>query len=316
MKNRILQLLNIRTDEAWLVTNLFWLQFFQGVGVAIFNSVVLALFIEHFEALELPKVYLLAGVLLLVVGFIYSKVEHSLSMKKLVPLIIVFVAVSIFILRLLFSEHNPSAYLFLLLSWYYVIYLLTNLEFWGLAALQFDIRQSKRLFGMIGAGDIPAKLFGYSAVPLLVKVFTSQNMMVIAGISILCSLIFYFRLKKAGKMDVHVAHEHAHSKEHDSATQNWRELIKGFFGNRMIAFVALLSFIVVTCVTIISFSFYAEIKHEMHSNEELASFISMFYAGGRVFAIFVRLVLTGRISNILGIKGSLLISPAILFFFR
>lgn len=313
MKNRILQLLNIRTDEAWLVTNLFWLQFFQGVGVAIFNSVVLALFIEHFEALELPKVYLFAGVLLLVVGFFYSKVEHALPMKKLVPIVIIFVASSIFLLRANFSEDNHSAYLFVLLSWYYVIYLLTNLEFWGLAALQFDIRQSKRLFGMIGAGDIPAKLFGYSAVPLLVKVFTSENMLMIACASIWCSLIFYYRLKKAGKMDVHVAHEH--TRQRDSATQNWRELIKGFFGNRMIAFVALLSFIVVTCVTIISFSFYAEVKHEMHGNEQLAAFISMFYAGGRVFAIFVRLILTGRISNILGIKGSLLISPVILFVF-
>lgn len=315
MKNRILQLLNIRTDEAWLVTNLFWLQFFQGVGVAIFNAVVLALFIEHFEALALPKVYLFAGALLLVVGFVYSKVEHALPMKKLVPLIIVFVAGSIFILRALFSEENSSSYLFVLLSWYYVIYLLTNLEFWGLAALQFDIRQSKRLFGMIGAGDIPAKLFGYSAVPFLVKVFSSQNMLVIAGISILCSLIFYFRLKRAGKMDVHVAHEHTHAASHDFATENWRELIKGFFGNRMIALVALLSFIVITCVTIISFSFYAEIKHEMHSDGELAAFISMFYAGGRIFAIFIRLILTGRLSNILGIKGSLLISPVILFVF-
>jgi AAA family ATP:ADP antiporter len=314
MKNRLLHLFNIRTDEAWLVTNLFWLQFFQGVGVAIFNSVALALFIEHFDALALPKVYLFAGALLLLVGFIYSKVEHALPMKKLVPLIIVFVAASIFLLRISFTQVNPSVYLFLLLAWYYVIYLLTNLEFWGLAALQFDIRQSKRLFGMIGAGDIPAKLFGYSAVPFLVKVFSSQNMLVISGIFILCSLVFYFRLKRAGKMDVHVAHDHAHN-NHETATANWRDLIKGFFGSRMIAYVAVLSFIVITCVTIISFSFYAEIKHEMHGNAQLAGFISMFYAGGRVFAIFVRLILTGRLSNILGIKGSLLISPVILFVF-
>ncbi len=315
MKNRLLHLFNIHTDEAWLVTNLFWLQFFQGVGVAIFNSVALALFIEHFDALALPKVYLFAGILLLLVGFIYSKVEHALPMKKLVPLVIVFVAASIFLLRISFTQVNSSVFLFLLLAWYYVIYLLTNLEFWGLAALQFDIRQSKRLFGMIGAGDIPAKLFGYSAVPFLVKVFTSQNMLVISGIFILCSLIFYFRLKRAGKMDVYVAHNHAHSNHHEAATTNWRDLIKSFFGSRMIAYVAVLSFIVITCVTIISFSFYAEIKHEMHGNAQLAGFISMFYAGGRVFAIFVRLILTGRLSNILGTKGSLLISPVILFVF-
>src|SRR6185369_10624962 len=109
-----------------------------------------------------------------------------------VPLIITFVAVSIFVFRLQYSPTSGAWFFFLMFSWYYVIYLLTNLEFWGLAALQFDIRQSKRLFGMIGAGDIPAKLIGYSAVPVLLKFFTNQNMLAIAGISILCSLVFYF----------------------------------------------------------------------------------------------------------------------------
>lgn len=313
MKNRLLHLFNIRTDEAWLVTNLFWLQFFQGVGVAIFNTVAFALFLEHFDVLELPKVYLFAALLLWIAGFAYSKVEHTLPIKKLVPLIIAFVALSIFALRFQYSDSNGPKFLFLMFSWYYVIYLLTNLEFWGLAALQFDIRQSKRLFGMIGAGDIPAKLIGYSAVPVLLKFFTSQNMLVISGISILCSLIFYFRLRQAGKMDVHVAHEHVHTTSR--ATQSWKDIVTSFFGNRMIAYVALLSFIVVTCVTIISFSFYSEVKHEAHSDEQLASFIAMFYAGGRIFAIFIRLILTGRLTNILGTKGSLLISPVILFLF-
>ncbi len=315
MKNRLLQLLNIRTDEAWLVTNLFWLQFFQGVGVAIFNTVAFALFLQHFDVLELPKVYLFAALLLWVAGFVYSKVEHALSIKHLVPLIISFVAGSIFLFRFQFSPNNSPWFLFLMFSWYYVIYLLSNLEFWGLAALQFDIRQSKRLFGMIGAGDIPAKLIGYSAVPVLIKFFNNENMLVFSGMSILCSLIFYFRLRAAGKMDVQVAHEHAHAHTHEHATENIRDIVKSFFGNRMIAFVALLSFIVVVCVTIISFSFYSEIKHEMHSDEQLASFIAMFYAGGRVFAIFIRLILTGRLTNILGTKGSLLISPIILFLF-
>lgn len=313
MKNRILQLFNIRSDESGLVINLFGLQFFQGAGVAIFNSVVLALFIKHFNVLGLPKVYLFSAVLLWVVGYGYSKVEHALSIKKLVPLIILFVSASILLFSIKYSDSNSSWFLFAMLSWYYVIYLLTNLEFWGLAALQFDIRQSKRLFGMIGAGDIPAKLIGYSLVPFLVKVFSAENTIALSAISILLSLIFYFRLKNTGKLDVHVAHEHAHTNNH--ATESWRDIVRSFFGNRMIAFVALLSFIVMTCVTIISFSFYAEIKHEMMSDAELYSTISMFFVGGRILAIFIRIILTGRLANILGTKVSLLVSPAILLVF-
>ena len=278
--------------------------------MAIFNTVAFALFLENFDVKELPKVYVVSALLLWVTGFVYSKVEHALPMKKLVPGVIVFVALSILTLRLQYTYLFSPVFLFLMFSWYYVIYLLSNLEFWGVAALLFDIRQSKRLFGMIGAGDIPAKLIGYSAVPLLVKFFSSENLLILSSASILVSLVFYYRLKKAGKMELHVEHEH-HVKE-EAANNDVRSLIKGFFGNRMIAMVAALSFIVVTVVTIVSFSFYAEIKHEAHSDEQLAAFIATFYAGGRIFAIFVRLVLTGRLTNFLGIKGSLLISPAVL----
>jgi len=313
MNTRILRLLNIRAEEAWLVKNLFWLQFFQGFGVAIFNTVAFTLFLQYFEVRELSLVYVFSAALLLLFGYLYSKVEHSLSIKQLVPVVIVFVAMSILVFWLQFSVLNSPAFLFVLFSWYYVIYLLTNLEFWGLAALQFDIRQSKRLFGMIGAGDIPAKLIGYSAVPVLLKFFSSQNLLIFAAGSILISLVFYFKLKEAGNLDIQIKHEHEHHNGIRNASA--REITKSIFGNRMIAFVALLSFIVVTCVTIIGFAFYAEIKQQTYSDTQLASFIAIFYAGGRVFALFVRLLLTGRLSSRLGIKGSLLISPIILFLF-
>src|SRR5690606_19364447 len=98
------------------------------------------------------------------------------------------------------------SFLFVMFGWYYVVYLLTNLEFWGLAALQFDIRQSKRLFGMIGAGDVPAKLIGYSAVPVLLQFVSSVNMLLFSAGFVLLSLVFYGRLARAGKLDIHVAH--------------------------------------------------------------------------------------------------------------
>ena len=314
MRNKILALLNIRSSEAWLVSNLFWLQFFQGVGVAIFNTVAFTFFLTKFEITELPKVYLFSAVLLWITGWVYSKVEHAVEIKKLVPGIIIFVAFSILAVRLNFFATEGAWFFFLIFSWYYVIYLLTNLEFWGLAALLFDIRQSKRLFGMIGAGDIPAKIIGYSAVPVFIVVLGKENMLYVSFASFLISLVFYYRLKQAGKLDIHLKHDHAHD-THSHQAPTISEVLLGFFGNRMIAMVAALSFIVVTCVTVITFSFYSEIKHEAHSDVQLASFIAMFFAGGRVLAIFIRLIFTGRITNILGTKGTLLISPAILSLF-
>jgi hypothetical protein len=79
--------------------------------------------------------------------------------------------------------------------------------------------------------------------------------------------------------------------------------------------VATLSFIVVTIVTIISFAFLSEIKNEQLSDKNLASFIALFYTGGKVLAIVIRLLLTGRIAELLGTKRTMLITPAILLVF-
>ena len=91
MKQKLLHLLNIRPDEAWVVSNLFWLQFFQGMGVAIFNVSAFTLFLEHFEVVSLSKVYIFSGFLLFITGYIYTKFEHSLHIKKLVFGVILFI---------------------------------------------------------------------------------------------------------------------------------------------------------------------------------------------------------------------------------
>jgi hypothetical protein len=314
MRNRLLRLLNIREDEAWLVSNLFWLQFFQGFAITIFWTVGLALFLEKFQPVYLPKAYLFSALLLWMAGFVYSKFEHAFSVKKLALGVILFIGISILLYSIGLLATHSTVLIFLIFCWYYVIYLLGNLEFWGVAALLFDIRQSKRLFTMIGSGDITAKLIGYLAVYPLVHITRSENLLLIAVLSILCSLFFYRRLEKAGKLNLHVKHEHQHHHHHH--TQSVRDMLRGFFGNRMIASVAFLSFIVLTCVTIITYGFYAEIKYVPktgESDKQLASFVSLFYTVGKIMAIVVRLIITGRLATILGTRGSLLVSPAILF---
>jgi hypothetical protein len=78
-----------------------------------------------------------------------------------------FIALSFLLFR--FSvDAMPPAFLYLMLAWFNVLYLLNNLEFWGITSLLFDVRQSKRLFGLISAGDIPAKFIGYTLALVLV----------------------------------------------------------------------------------------------------------------------------------------------------
>ena len=308
--NNIRQLLNIRRDETWLVSQLFFLQFFQGAGVALFFTVANALFLERFPIHELPKVYILAALMLWITGYLYSQLEHSLSVKVLIGTVISIMAISVGVFRLGLCVGYAPWFLYSMVAWYYVLYLLGNLEFWGLSALLFDIRQSKRLFGIISAGDIPAKIVGYSSASLIVHYTGSPNMLFIAMFSLSLSLIFWRNLARAGKLDMKVTHNHSHHHADDDTSVY--KIILGFFGSNLIMAVAVLSFLVVTCLTIINFSFYAEVKERIHDNEHLAAFIGLFMVLGRVIAAFIKLLLTGKLADIIGIKGSLLLTPVVL----
>ena len=71
---------------------------------------------------------------------------------------------------LLPEEHTHTLQLstaVLLVAWNIVVYMLIGYGFWGMASLLFDVRESRRVFSVIGAGDLPAKLLGYLTISML-----------------------------------------------------------------------------------------------------------------------------------------------------
>ena len=44
----------------------------------------------------------------------------------------------------------------LLMAWSIAMYALSSLAFWGAASRLFDVRQGKRLFSLVSAGDVVA----------------------------------------------------------------------------------------------------------------------------------------------------------------
>ena len=178
MKQKIfwLRTLNIRAEEGWLVKKLFLLQFFQGAGIAFFFTAAFALFLARFPITELPFVFIYSSLLLWLFGFIYSRIEHKFDISTLSVIITVFMIASMLLFRLAFQFIKTDWFLYWMLAWFNVLYLLNNLEFWGVASLLFDARQSKRLFGVISAGDIPAKLIGYSFALVIVEYIGTINL--------------------------------------------------------------------------------------------------------------------------------------------
>jgi ATP:ADP antiporter, AAA family len=308
-KNFWLQTLNIRPDEGWLVKKLFFLQFFQGAGIAFFFTASFALFLTHFPITELPYVFIYSSLLLWIAGFIYSRIEHKFDISKLALIITGFMIFSMLLFRLAFEYIKTDWFLYWMLAWFNVLYLLNNLEFWGIASLLFDTRQSKRLFGVISAGDIPAKFIGYTLALFTVEYIGTINLLWIGVGCMLVSVPFLISIKKSGKLhEVH--HEKKHHTKH--AVQEVSKIVKNFSGNTLIRRLATLSIIITGSFIIINFAFYAGVKEAYHDDVALAKFIAFFLAIVRIIALIIKLIFTGRLINKLGIIKSLLITPVVL----
>ena len=159
LSRSFLRALNVRRDEWWLVQKLFLLQFFQGAGIAFFFTASFSRFLEHFPVTDLAYVFVLSSFLLWGAGFFYGKLEHKVSAARLSVIITCVLASSMVLFRAGAEFITDNWFYFLMLAWFYVLYLLNNLMFWGMASQLYDVRQSKRLFSVISAGDMPAKFY-------------------------------------------------------------------------------------------------------------------------------------------------------------
>jgi len=304
------QLLNVRPSEWKVVSQLFWLQFFMGTGIAFFFTASFSHFLEKFYASELAWVMILSSPLLFVTGWIFNKFEHHFHLTRVGTIVIIFMAVSILFLQLSSNWIKKDWFDYLIFAWYYVLYLASNLCFWSITSTLFDVRQSKRLFAVISAGDIPAKFIGYTMAYFFVKAIGPLNMLWPAFIFMLGALPFLYKLSKSG-----VVHQHHHHKEHIIESiqgKGFKAFVKRYTLNTLIRRLAVLTFIISASLAIINYALYSEVKERNVDDKSLSSFIILFMAGSQIVAILVKIIFTGRIVSSIGIKKSLLITPLVL----
>ena len=178
-----LKLFNVREEESKIVSNFFFHHFFLGLGLALLLLVSETLFISLFPVSYFPMVFIFSAVAMMLTGRVYSYFEDKQPFKKLLPFVLTIIVAITILVWLLFFIKGFVILPIILFIVFRIIYLLSNLEFWGLSSIVFDVRQGKRLFGLISSGDMPAKLLGYLSVYLFVPIIGLQSLLIIAAIA-------------------------------------------------------------------------------------------------------------------------------------
>jgi HEAT repeat protein len=312
MRNRLFVLLNIREAEAWTVGRMLLFSFFQGLGLALLFTVANVLYLSEVDIATLPYVYILTAALMMGLEVLYQKLEHIWSIGKIILAILLVLAGSMVLFGLgLWLEKSAIWMLFLLIVWEKVASLTANSEFGKINAMIFDIRQSKRLFGLLGSAEIPARILGGLTAPLLLDYMPIESLLFLAAGMLSISIVFYQQVAKrhAGQLDMVVARGLSKLSHAQKRGKGARDFVMAFFGSRYVTLLGIFMFGVVTTSTFVEFSFLTQVDSNLEGQQRLAVFLGVFLSIGELATFVVKSFFSGRLLNRFGLQFGLRLLP-------
>ncbi|MBU1821318.1 MAG: HEAT repeat domain-containing protein, partial [Bacteroidetes bacterium] len=284
--------------------------FFMGIAVAIFYTATTSLFLLSFDRPMLPKAYIAGGIAVYALGMATNYVEKKIRFTRLVNILIYFLMFSVAGLLLAYQASHIKWFIFFLFVWNRVFVFVNGITFWSTAAKIFNIQQAKRLFGLIGAGEVISSILSYFSVPLLLKVLATDQLLYIAALSVVgCIVLMSLIIRSySGLLTQSVA---ATGPSTQSANgQSWKD----FLANRYYLLVFLLAMLPVVGLFFVDFMFAIESKKVFPDKELLASFLGVFFGFCALVEILIKTVLYSKTMNRYGLKLGITLLPLALIF--
>ena len=316
-------LFNIKPNEEKLVILFFLQSIFIGFPKLFTLTVASALFLESYSANIIPYVYLLACALIPVVGGIQLFFEKHTSLLKLQRLSLVFLCVTtiIFIILLNFSPGSALPKLFLL-AWVEIEWTLLGLFYWSICNRVFTVEQGKRLFALLGSGEILTFNIGGLFMPIIVKIFDTKNLLFLSLIGMICSLITLFYIDKIFKSKLSqsdpefkvktIPLQLKSSYKLSFKKNNIFKIFKTRYQLLICIFLALSGYTVYFFVDNI---FYFYVNQHFENYNQRAVFMGQFLGFFGFVNLFMRIFVTGRWMARFGIFGSLITPASVLILF-
>ena len=296
------RLLGVRPDEGRSVWLFFLHNFLLGIGTIQVYVAANVILLENNPERNLPLAYGAAALAMMAAGRIYTHFEHHMLLQKLAGRVLLAVVALAGVLGILLLGHSVAAAV-AIMAGYRVIYLLTNLEFWGVSAVVFDVRQSKRLFGLISAGDMPAKALG-AGLAVLIHAHTDLFYLLLAAFLAYGAALVVLQITLRSH---DVEPRPAGRRQREAGTSAWRQL----FGDNNLVLSICLSLTAIAAVTTgVEYSFFVNVKHKFHDEATVMHYVGGVLALTYLLAMLFKIGLAQVTLDRLGIRRMLLTLPA------
>ncbi|MBC8152406.1 MAG: Crp/Fnr family transcriptional regulator, partial [Bacteroidetes bacterium] len=295
--------LGLRAGEAATVWLFFWHNFLLGIGTILVYVSANVILLENHPETSLPIAYLVSAAAMMGISKVYTYFEHHLLLQRLAVRVLLSVIVLTFVMALLVFIGHSVVSAVAIMAGYRIIYLLTNLEFWGISAVVFDVRQGKRLFSVISAGDMPAKALG-ALLSIVVHYHNELYWLLLAAFGAYLGAMIVLQLTiRSHNINTIPAPVRLIRRAQPS-------FIRQLFGGSELVFTMCLSLMAIACVvTSVEYFFFVNVKHKFHAQADTMTAIGSVLAMTYLLAMLFKLMFSRQTFENIGIRRSLSLLP-------
>jgi len=310
VKKWFVKAFNIRPDEFGPVLYLMVFSFFVGLSMTFYFAASNAIFLKHFESWMISVSYMASGVIVWAAWWLLSRLDRRLTLgwQLIVKFLFVFTTVTAISIGVWLYDRPWLA--FIMFTWVRILVYITVVTFWGLAGKLFNLRQGKRIFALLGIGEVISIIIGYFSVPLLLKFLKAPDLLFLSSGSLLICLLIVFVILRV--FNTELTGNQLSSSTADTGTKTdlnyWRLIRKPYF-----LLISLMALLPIFGYLFVDFLFLAQTKAEFaNDTETIAGFFGIFLGFVAVIELIFKLI-SGRFLNKYGLKPSLVSLPVILF---
>jgi ATP:ADP antiporter, AAA family len=265
-----------------------------------------ALFLGHFQAVQLPYVDFGVAAMIGAILALYIRIARRTSLTNLlVGTLLVFLSN---VLSFWWIERfRPAEWLYpVVYIWVGIFGVLAVTQVWTLANYVLTGREAKRLFGFIGSGGILGGIFGGFFSNFLARSLGTESLLLAMAVSIGISISLVFAIRAQSGDMVQALSETAVAEESPGTlVESFRLVCSSPHLLKIAALICVCS--VVTALA--SWQFRAIAKEFLVDKDTMAVFFGSFYGYTGALALVAQVLLTPRLLRYFGVSVALLILP-------
>ncbi len=295
---------DVREGELSISLWMFFYLFLVICALLIVKPTVNALFLSELGADALAEAFIITAIVAVVLSYVYNKSLEHYALRHVIKITLITFS-SIFgvmgLCAALGLVTGVVAYLFYIFVGMFA--LLATSQFWVLANVVFNVREAKRLFGLIGSGGILGGIVGGYLTSLLAESIGNSTLIIFAGIMLAaCSFVF----QKIWRNRVQNLSKY---KRRERATVSTESSVKLIFKSKHLAYLAATIGLGVLVAKLIDYQFSHIASREFPDPKELAAFFGFWFSTFNIASLAIQLFVTRQVLERTDIGFSLVILP-------